>query len=469
MKTFYRALGLVLFVAAFAGCNTVSTPKQPVGITRQARPIVQKWIDSLGGTDALRANRNYLSTATIDYGNGGPPLKSIMWRTADGSFRNELVGSNGVKIVGAFDRINAWYYVEPLGFGLMPMNDALQTQMRGDMLEALNIEKNYRYCRDSAKRVIDDKTYVALELRSNAGALEWWLFDPETGRRVRCEYASGPNTPNTVTEFSDFRSVGAVTLPFVSKTTVNGRTTLVTLQSVEFNPSMLDVEFSPTVEQLHDAQKATQLLTRHVEAIGGMAAFARLKSRVMHARVDMGANKSRTVVSQKMPNKILVETDMAGLGKMLQGYDGKTGWVSSELQGYRTMKGPELQQLLTNVDLRTEAQLPERCPLRKWIGEKTVNGRLTQAIALARWQGPAGTYYFDDETARLVRIETAIVSGSKGVLPVTIDFSDFREVDGITMPFMTTTTNPAMRMVTTIESVENNVPLDDAIFAPQEN
>jgi hypothetical protein len=35
------------------------------------------------------------------------------------------------------------------------------------------------------------------------------------------------------------------------------------------------------------------------------------------------------------------------------------------------------------------------------------------------------------------------------------------------MPFVTTMTNPAMRTITTVESVKNNVELDNAIFQPR--
>ncbi|MFI5337805.1 MAG: hypothetical protein ACHQ5A_13540, partial [Opitutales bacterium] len=60
-------------------------------------------------------------------------------------------------------------------------------------------------------------------------------------------------------------------------------------------------------------------------------------------------------------------------------------------------------------------------------------------------------------------------AGPQGQLKVTVDFSDFRTVDGIVLPFVTVMTNPAMRIVTTILSVQHNVPLDDAIFKPRKD
>jgi hypothetical protein len=40
-------------------------------------------------------------------------------------------------------------------------------------------------------------------------------------------------------------------------------------------------------------------------------------------------------------------------------------------------------------------------------------------------------------------------------------------VGGITLPFQTELNNPAMRIVTKIESIQQNVELDDAIFKPR--
>jgi hypothetical protein len=45
-----------------------------------------------------------------------------------------------------------------------------------------------------------------------------------------------------------------------------------------------------------------------------------------------------------------------------------------------------------------------------------------------------------------------------------IYFSDWRDVDGVKLPFRMTQSMPTMKFVTTIEEVKHNVPVDDAIF-----
>ena len=98
-----------------------------------------------------------------------------------------------------------------------------------------------------------------------------------------------------------------------------------------------------------------------------------------------------------------------------------------------------------------------------------IGGRRAVGLALGSVQGLAGLHYFDAETGQLVEVESVLSAGPQGQLKVTVDFSDFRSVDGVVQPFVTIMTNPAMRIVTTIQSVVFNVPLDDAIFKPRKD
>jgi hypothetical protein len=67
----------------------------------------------------------------------------------------------------------------------------------------------------------------------------------------------------------------------------------------------------------------------------------------------------------------------------------------------------------------------------------------------------------------LLRIEGTFGVGADGALSAVINFSDFRTVEGVTLPFVTTLTNPALQVVTKTLSLDVNVPLDDAIFKPK--
>ena len=48
-----------------------------------------------------------------------------------------------------------------------------------------------------------------------------------------------------------------------------------------------------------------------------------------------------------------------------------------------------------------------------------------------------------------------------------MDYADFRDVGGIEVPYVLTQTNPLMRAVSTILSIDVNPPLQDDLFRPR--
>ena len=97
----------------------------------------------------------------------------------------------------------------------------------------------------------------------------------------------------------------------------------------------------------------------------------------------------------------------------------------------------------------------------------TEAGRTLVGIAMATAQGPIGNFYYDQKTALLARLETFVQAGASGQLKVVADFADYRQVGGIKVAFKVTLTNPAICIVTDVESVDFNEPLEDAFFEPR--
>ncbi len=244
----------------------------------------------------------------------------------------------------------------------------------------------------------------------------------------------------------------------------------VRLKNMILNPKMDPAAFIAPVRQMQDAVTVTRILDRYSEVSGG-ARLAGIKTRVTHVTLEMPKTgmKSDMKITQKRPDFVLIEQTMPGMGWTVQGYDGKTGWVNSEMQGYRVLKGPELQQLLNNADLDAEAKVSTQCPLRTLLGERVIDGHRTQAIGLASLRGSNGTYYFDEDSGHLVRVESSLIAGPKSVIRATMDISDFRQIDGVAVAFKTIVDNPAMYLIMTVSAVEQNAPIDDAVFKPRQD
>src|SRR5262249_36051553 len=88
--------------------------------------------------------------------------------------------------------------------------------------------------------------------------------------------------------------------------------------------------------------KAEEVLDKYVEATGGKAAYEKIKNQVLHGTVELGgAVKGPMVSYHAPPNKMYVEIELQGLGKIEQGTDGKVAWERSALAGARILNGAE--------------------------------------------------------------------------------------------------------------------------------
>ena len=72
--------------------------------------------------------------------------------------------------------------------------------------------------------------------------------------------------------------------------------------------------------------------------------------------------------------------------------------------------------------------------------------------------------YFDAQTGLLVRMvrfgETAL-----GRMPVQIDYADYRDTNGVKIPYRWTLARPSGRFTIQVSEVQQNVPVEDAKFA----
>jgi hypothetical protein len=77
---------------------------------------------------------------------------------------------------------------------------------------------------------------------------------------------------------------------------------------------------------------------------------------------------------------------------------------------------------------------------------------------------PAVRRYFDKNSGLLVRM-VRFAETPLGRNPTQIDYADYREVQGVKIPFRWTLSRPNGRFTIQIADVKVNIPVDDARFA----
>jgi hypothetical protein len=92
-----------------------------------------------------------------------------------------------------------------------------------------------------------------------------------------------------------------------------------------------------------------------------------------------------------------------------------------------------------------------------------MNDQEVRVVQAAENGQPVVNLYFD-ETGLLVRLVRWTVT-PVGFVPTQIDYSDFREVAGVKVPFVRKVSQTYMQMTVELTSVQPNVTIDAARFA----
>jgi len=208
---------------------------------------------------------------------------------------------------------------------------------------------------------------------------------------------------------------------------------------------------------------ADQVLTKYYDAIGGADKLAKITTRVEKGNTIVGTNKTPIDIYMKAPNKRVSVTHGQN-GDNFTAYDGTAGWMGGGRGGARDMSAIDSRSSMIDASLawptNIKAMFPQMRVRTDKIGDKeyyVLAGRGPNTPAQVR-------LYFDEQTGLLTRVVRYNEAGL-GFMPVQIDYSDYRDADGVKVPFHWTLSRPNGRFSIQIDSVQQNVPVDDSKFA----
>jgi len=223
------------------------------------------------------------------------------------------------------------------------------------------------------------------------------------------------------------------------------------------------------------AQTADEIVEKHLAAIGGRAALSKLKSRVMTGTITVstpaGDISGPVELTAEQPNKtrMLIKLDLSavGAGQMVfdQRFNGERGYVLDSMQGDRDIAGDQLETMRNNIFPTAFLNYKEQGATVELGGKEKVGDRDAYLVILKPKTGAPVRQYFDAESFLPVRLIVKINLPQIGDVEQTTDLSDFREVDGVKVPFAITASSAIQRSNITITKVEHNSKIDEAQFS----
>jgi hypothetical protein len=116
-----------------------------------------------------------------------------------------------------------------------------------------------------------------------------------------------------------------------------------------------------------------------------------------------------------------------------------------------------------DADLQFPLHIQERFPeLRVEYPEK-IDGREAYVLFASRDEQPVGKFYFDEQSGLLVRV-VRYAESPLGLNPSQVDYADYRDVDGVQVPFRVTMSGPEDAATIQFEEIRQNVAVDEAVF-----
>jgi photosynthetic reaction center cytochrome c subunit len=229
-------------------------------------------------------------------------------------------------------------------------------------------------------------------------------------------------------------------------------------------------EPSPRPESGQAAQRealptADQLLEKYAQALGGSAAIENLKSRVMKGSVTTAAGIALGYeLYQSGPDKVLAVITPAQQPPVERGLNGTGGWEKSP-RGIRDLAPEEVYYLHRYPDLFKDIKLKDQFTRLAVAGKDKINGRDVYVLRGVTTDNRRERLFFDAETGLLLRRTTSTTSPI-GNIPEQVDFEDYREVDGMKMPFTirVAAVDPFYSITRKFTEIKLNAPVDEKRF-----
>src|SRR5262245_18484200 len=206
---------------------------------------------------------------------------------------------------------------------------------------------------------------------------------------------------------------------------------------------------TPTVERILD---------KYVQAIGGETAHKMLTSRVMKGKFEIpeeeviGNIELEAMAPNKMRMTLQGQTNNGARFDLSRVFDGEVCWeINPAIGGQCELSGPELAEIRRDAEFLREIRLRELYPKMTLIGKEGAGKRAVYVIEAAPREGNPEEWRFNAQTGLLVQTDDTY-------------FDDYREVDGIKLPFTIRSLSAVGAFIARLDEIKHNIPIEESRF-----
>jgi outer membrane lipoprotein-sorting protein len=213
---------------------------------------------------------------------------------------------------------------------------------------------------------------------------------------------------------------------------------------------------------------ADQIVQKHVEALGGAAKLNAIQTLMVTGKASiLGQTEAPLTIQVKRPNLLRLEMTFQGR-KVVQAFDGATAWTINPMIGAEPKQSSEEDTRAAQessdfiggnlVDYKSKGNTVEL------VDKEDVEGVAVYKLKITKKSGSIEYDYLDAKSFLPVKTEGKRRQLGQEILYES-KIANYKPVQGVLMPFsVTQLVNGRLAMEITIEKMDANIPLDEAVF-----
>jgi hypothetical protein len=209
---------------------------------------------------------------------------------------------------------------------------------------------------------------------------------------------------------------------------------------------------------------ADQVFDKYIQALGGaqkVGAITSFTGKGTFIGFETEQSKVPVDVYSKAPNQraVVVHTR---LGDSVRVFDGRAGFIAAPDRPVplMTLTGGNLEGSKLDAIIAFPMQI--KTAFSQWrVSATDIDEKEVAVVQGINPRQPPVNFYFDAKSGLLVRV-LRYVDTAVGRVPTQIDFSDYRDVSGVKMPFKWITTWTNGQATTELTQIQVNTPIDAA-------
>jgi hypothetical protein len=208
------------------------------------------------------------------------------------------------------------------------------------------------------------------------------------------------------------------------------------------------------------AQSASKVIQRHIEAIGGKKAVEKIVSTDVTGLVTFADGRSGVFTQRTSRPQLFFVSLSWGDSRWRTGFNGRSAWQDDSVDGWRTLYGQPASRVRAEASYaNTHFLLSDKVSQVSVAGRDQVRGHPVIAVVALTPDGTERTLFFDAGSYLLVKDEHETDAGLEERF-----FDDYRPVDRVMEPHRIEWHRNGETFKIAVERVTHNAPVDGEVF-----